>query len=120
MTSYFTITMAPASVNNQFQIPTILVLPGIDQGVPRWHVGWPPGALWGAGAHQRGQKCFHTLFADRATLNVSSASAVPPAIYSHKRGKRRPEAELGSELASERSQLCEIWVSRLSGPGPAA
>lgn len=48
MTSYFTITMAPASVNNQFQIPTILVLPGIDQGVPRWHVGWPPGGTVGS------------------------------------------------------------------------
>lgn len=31
---------------------------------------------------------------------------------------QRPEAELRSEQASEQSQLCEIWVSRLSGPQP--
>lgn len=29
-----------------------------------------------------------------------------------------PEAELRREPASEQSQLCEVWVSRLSGPQP--
>lgn len=41
------------------------------------------GGTVGASAHRRGQKDFHTLSPDRVTLNVSSVSAGPLALYSH-------------------------------------
>lgn len=51
--------------------------------LPEGMLGGPGGELWGAGVHQRGQKCFHTLSADRTALKVGSFSVVPLAIYSH-------------------------------------
>lgn len=80
---YFIISMAPASVKRSFRFPQSWFYQALTRVFLDGTLGSPQGYCGGPSAHRRGQKGFHTLSPDRATLNVSSVSAGPLAIYSH-------------------------------------